>query len=150
MDEKRGLMLKGRMSLRLYKEDGSVVAIDKDNLIVTAGLDFIANIMGATSPPTKMTHIGVGTSSTAPNAAQTDLLAPTMRKAATYSHTGGTLIFSFTTTFNAGEATAALTEAGVFNASSGGIMLDRVTFAVVNKGANDTLTVTFTFTMSQT
>ena len=34
------------------------------------------------------------------------------------------------------------------NASSAGTMLDRVTFAVINKGSDDSLTQTFTFTMS--
>jgi hypothetical protein len=41
-----------------------------------------------------------------------------------------------------------LTEAGVFNAASGGTMFDRVVFPVVNKGADDSLTAVFTFTMS--
>jgi hypothetical protein len=48
----------------------------------------------------------------------------------------------------AGDSTGALTEAGVFNAATGGIMLDRVVFPVVNKGADDSLTAVFTFTMS--
>ena len=53
-----------------------------------------------------------------------------------------------TTTFAAGAATAALTEAGVFNAASAGTMLDRVIFPVINKGAADTLQAVFTFTLS--
>ncbi len=43
---------------------------------------------------------------------------------------------------------AAITEAGVFNAASAGSMFDRVVFPVVNKGADDSLTAVFTFTMS--
>lgn len=45
-------------------------------------------------------------------------------------------------TFAAGTGTGALTEAGIFNASSAGTMLNRVVFATVNKGASDTLIVT--------
>ena len=95
-----------------------------------------------------ISHIAVGTGTTAPAAAQTALVTESARVAATYAHTAGTKVFTMVATFPAGTATAALTEAGIFNAASAGTMLDRVTFAVINKGAADTLTVTFTFTLS--
>jgi len=57
-------------------------------------------------------------------------------------------VFTFTASFLAGDATGAITEAGVFNASSSGTMFDRVVFPVVNKGSDDSLTAVFTFTMS--
>ena len=78
----------------------------------------------------------------------TTLPAELARKAANYQHTAGTKIFTLTTTFNPGEATGAITEAGVCNASSGGTFIDRVTFAVVNKAADDTVTMNFQFTLS--
>jgi len=84
--------------------------------------------------PAALGHIAVGTE--------------IARKAATYAHVAGTKVFSFEATFDPGEATGAITEAGVFNAAVAGTMLDRVVFAVINKGANDTLTQKFTFTMS--
>ena len=74
---------------------------------------------------------------TAAAAANTALVTELARKAATFSHTAGTKVFQFEATFNAGEATGAITEAGVFNAASAGTMLDRVVFAVINKGADD-------------
>ena len=42
----------------------------------------------------------------------------------------------------------AVTEAGVFNASSSGTMLCRTVFPVVNKGADDTMSVTWTITLT--
>ena len=48
----------------------------------------------------------------------------------------------------AGEGTGALTEAGIFNASSSGTMLCRTEFSVVNKGASDSMTITWTVTVS--
>ena len=141
--------LKGSLELTLKKANGDVEVRRKDNIIVNAGFDFISDAIGrATGRPAVMSHIAVGTGTTAPAASQTALVTEISRLAATYAHTAGTKVFTFTATFAAGVATGAITEAGVFNASSAGTMLDRVTFAVVNKGSDDTLTATFTFTMS--
>jgi hypothetical protein len=49
----------------------------------------------------------------------------------------------------AGDATnAAITEAGVFNAASAGTMYSRATFTAINKGAADTLQITWTYTLT--
>ena len=48
----------------------------------------------------------------------------------------------------AGTGTGAVTEAAILNASSGGTMLCRTVFSVVNKGASDSMTVTWTVTVS--
>lgn len=144
----RPVALLGSMEAILFKADGRVSVTRRDNLIVNAGWTFISDAIGAASGrPAVMSHIGVGTGTTAAAVTQTDLVTPTLRKAATFSKPA-TKQFQFETTFNPGEATAALTEAGVFNAAAAGIMLDRVTFSVINKGADDTLTQRFTFTMS--
>lgn len=142
------LQIKGAIRAELIKADGSVKVTQKHNMIVNVGFDFIANAIGlASSRPGVMNTIAVGTGTTAVAAAQTALATQLAYKAATYAHTAATKVFTFTTTFNPGEATGAITEAGVFN-GNGGIMFDRVTFAVINKGADDTLKITFTFTMS--
>ena len=54
----------------------------------------------------------------------------------------------YVSSFEAGEGTGAVTEAGVFNASSSGTMLCRTVFPVVNKGADDTMSVTWTITLT--
>lgn len=51
-------------------------------------------------------------------------------------------------TFNPGEGTGAVTEAGVFNAATAADMLCRTVFAVVNKAATDTMVITWTITLS--
>jgi len=51
-------------------------------------------------------------------------------------------------TFGAGVGTGAVTEAGIFNASSAGTMLCRTTFSVINKAAADTLGITWTVTVN--
>lgn len=137
------------MTALLIKPNGDAVTYHKDNIIVNVGFDFVANAIGSSSArPDVMSHIAVGTGTTAAAAAQTALIAELERAAATYAHTTGTKTFTFTATFAPGAATGAITEAGVLNAASGGVMFDRVVFGVINKAALDTLQMTFTFTMS--
>lgn len=144
-----GLKMTGTMDAVLIKPDGTVTTYTRKNIIVTVGFDFIADAIGKPSGrPSVMSHIAVGTSSVGAAAGDTALKSELARKAATYSHTVGTKSFQFETTFNPGEAIGAITEAGVVNASSGGILFDRVVFDVINKGNDDTLTQRFTFTMS--
>jgi hypothetical protein len=141
--------VKGSMRAILKKGNGDIFVHAKDNIIVASGFDFMADAIGnSAARPACMGYIAVGTGTTAAAAGQTALLAETARQAANYAHTANTQVFSFSTTFNPGVATAAITEAGVLNAAAAGTLYDRVVFAVINKGANDTLTQTFNFTMS--
>ena len=143
------LKLKGSFTGILRHKDGSVQVRRKDNLILNVGFGFIGDAIGkANDRPACMgyTAVGTGTNNTAPE--QTNLVQELARKPATYAHTAGTKVFTYTTKFAAGEATGAITEAGICNASSGGIFLDRVTFAVINKGSDDTYESHFQFTMS--
>lgn len=142
--------LKGSMTaMKRNVKTGDVTTMRQDNIILNGGFDFICNAIGAASGrPNAMSHIAVGTGTTAPAATQTALVTELARKAATFAHTAGTKIMTFSAKFNAGEATGAITEAGVVNAASAGTFIDRVTFAVINKGDDDELTVTFQFTLS--
>lgn len=147
--EKEALKLKGTFIAKLTKADGSVDVRRKDNLILNVGFDFIADAIGkASGRPDVMSHTAVGTGTTAVAATQSALVTELARKAATYAHTANTKVFTFVTTFNPGEATGAITEAGICNAASAGIFIDRVTFAVINKADDDTLQTTFQFTLS--
>ncbi len=147
MDE--NMQLHGSMTLLITRANGDIETVHKDNIIVNVGFDFIADAIGkATSRPGVMAYIALGTGTTAAAATQTALVTEIDRNAATYAHTAGTKTFTFTAAFAAGDATGAITESGVFNAATGGTMLDRVVFPVVNKGVDDSLTAVFTFTMS--
>lgn len=144
-----GLKLHGSFTGVLRHADGSVEVRRKDNLILDVGFDFIANAIGAAaSRPDVMGYTAVGTGTTETESSQVGLAAELARKAATFAHTAGTKVFTFTTMFAAGEATGAITEAGICNAASAGIFLDRVTFAVINKGSDDTYESHFQFTLS--
>lgn len=143
------LKLVGSMTLRLQRENGDVEVVHRDNIIVNNGFDLIVDSLGkATGRPNAISHVAVGTGTTGEAPTQTTLVTEIARVSGTYAHTAGTKVFTFTADFPAGTATGALTEAGVFNASSAGTMLDRVVFPVVNKGSLDTLQAVFTFTLS--
>ena len=115
------------------------------NLVVTAGKNFIASRM--TGSTTAMSHMAIGSTNTAAAAGDTGLGGELGRVALSSSSTTGA-VTTYSATFPAGTGTGAVVEAGIFNASSSGTMLCRTTFAVVNKGANDTLSVTWQITIS--
>jgi hypothetical protein len=134
--------LKGRVSIELNGQTVQKI----DNLVVTAGKVFVASRM-KDATATAMSHMAVGTNSTAAAAGDTALGSESARVALT-STTASTNTVIYVATFPAGTGTAALTEAGILNASSGGTMLCRTVFTAVNKGSADSMTVTWTITVS--
>lgn len=146
---KENIQAHGAFIGTLVHADGTVETYRKDNLILNGGIDSICNCLAATSQPSPFNYIAVGTGTTAAANTQTALVSELARKSATYAHTVGQSYFTVTTTFDPGSATGAITEAGVCNAATGGIFLDRVVFPVINKGENDTYTVTFKVTFTR-
>lgn len=140
------LSVTGKLDIILRNAAGQV--IDErhiPNLVVSTGNNFIASRM-KDATATVMSHMAVGTNSTSPSASDTALGTESARVALT-STTVTTNSVAYVATFPAGTGTAALVEAGLFNASSAGTMLARTTYSVINKGAADTLTVTWTITV---
>ena len=118
------------------------------NLVVTAGKNHIAaKIAATTNSPAAMTHMAIGTGTASPGASDTALGTQTGRVSLSGSVVSTNTI-TYTATFPAGTGDGAITEAGVFNASSGGTMLCRTTFPVVNKASGDTIAVTWVVTVS--
>ena len=136
------LKMKGRLQVSL---NGEVVR-DIDNLVVTAGKGYVASRMKDASA-TAMSHMAIGSSTTAAAAGQTALLSELGRVSLT-STTVSSNVVTYVATFAAGTGTGAVTEAGIFNASSSGTMLCRTVFSVVNKGSADSMTITWTVTVS--
>lgn len=119
------------------------------NLVVTAGKQFIASSMlkTTTNSPTAMTHMAIGAGTVAAAAGDTALGSQLGRVALDSAAAAGAVV-TYTASFPAGTGTGAVTEAGIFNASSGGTMLCRTVFAVVNKGADDAMSITWQITVS--
>ena len=136
------LQLKGHLQIHLNDE----LVQDIDNLVVTTGKNLVASRLVGTTPAV-MSHMAIGSGTTAAAAGNTTLVTETDRNALTSTTVTANAI-AYVCTWAAGDATAALTEAGIFNASSGGDMLCRTVFSVVNKGASDSMTITWTVTVS--
>ena len=95
-----------------------------------------------------MSHMAVGSGTTAAAAGNTGLESILGSREALDSTTVTDNTITYVSSFEAGEGTGAITEAGIFNASTAGTMLCRTVFSVVNKAADDTLQITWTITLS--
>ena len=139
----------GELRLVLKNEEGEVKEdITVPNIITTAGKAHIAVRMAGTAQGV-MSHMQVGTRTTDPVVGNTTLeSAVGSSRTALASWTASSNTIVATCTFAAGTGTGALTEAGLFNASSSGTMLARTEFSVINKAAADSLTVSWTITIS--
>lgn len=113
------------------------------NTVTTNGKEGIADNILATPTLGKPTHMAVGTGSPAANALGTEL----DRNGLTSKTRSGAVV-TMVGDWAAGDGTGAITEAGVFNQSSGGNMWLSASFAVINKGALDTLQISWTLTVS--
>jgi len=140
----------GQLKIVLRDKDGNVKSEDTHtNLVVTTGLNYIAARMTDTSEPADMSHMAVGTGTTSAAAGQTALVTENARVALTGGEGApSTNTIVYTCTFPAGTGTGAVTEAGVLNAASSGTLLCRTVFSAVNKGADDSVTITWTITIS--
>jgi hypothetical protein len=138
---------KGRLNIVLRDETGAVKEdVTVDNLVVDDGLAYIASRMKDTTQ-TAMSHMAIGSGTTNPAAGDSALETQLGRVSLTSTTVTDNAV-EYVATFGAGTGTGAVTEAGIFNASSGGTMLCRTEFAVINKGASDSMTVTWTVTIS--
>lgn len=137
----------GSLRVVVTGKDGSVKEEHEfKNLVVNVGKNFVASRMVGTSANV-MGWMAIGSSSTAAAAGDTALGAE-LGRVALASASAASNVVTYTATFPAGTGTGAVVEAGIFNASTGGTMLCRTVFSVVNKGADDAMSVTWTVTIS--
>ena len=142
MKVQSGMEMKGRLTIALNDE----IVQEVDNLVVTAGKGYVASRMEGTSANV-MSHMAIGSGTSAAAASDTALGNELARTALTSTNVSGADV-TYVDTFGAGVGTGAVTEAAVLNASSGGTMLCRTVFSVVNKGASDSMTITWVVTAS--
>lgn len=140
------LKAQGQVKLELTRADGTVETVDIKNLVVTTGLNYIVSRMKDTTQ-TAMSHMAIGSGSTAASAGNTALGTELGRVALT-STTVSTNTIQYVASFPAGTGTGTVYEAGIFNASSAGTLLCRTVFGIVTKDAGDSLAITWTITVS--
>ena len=142
------IKLTGEVKIVLTGSDGKVKKKAViPNLVVTTGKNHIASRMK--NNDTVMSHMEVGTGTTSAAAGNTALEnAIGSARVALTSSTVTNNAIAYVASFPAGTGTGAITEAGIFNASSSGTMLCRTVFSAINKGASDVLGITWTVTVS--
>lgn len=143
------LKLIGRLDIVVTAEDGTVKQCESvKNLVVTSGKGYVASRMKDTSTSV-MSHMAIGTGTTAAAAGNTALVSESARVVLTSTTVNNNDVV-YVATFPAGtpSSAAAVTEAAIFNASSGGTMLCRTVFSVISKGTSDALSITWTVSAS--
>lgn len=135
----------GTLTLVLTDENGNVKERFEKNLVTAVGLAHISSrIVDGTAGVAY--NIAIGTVSTAAAIGQTALSGEVARTTSTVSRVTTNQTndsVQFVSSFGAGVGTGALVEAAIFNAASAGTMLSRTVFSVINKGALDTLSITW-------
>lgn len=141
------LKVKGVAQLSLLDSEGNEKqSVTTSNLVVDTGLNFIVDRMK--DDETVMTHMGVGTGTTAPIASDTTLETQLGNRELIETSTVTNNTILYRSVFEAGDSTGQLTEAAIFNASTGGTMLCRVTFDAIDKQADDSLAIKWTISLS--
>jgi hypothetical protein len=148
------VIAKGLVSFVLMDKDGNIKQEETHNTIMDVGLAYIAQrtLLGT---GTTMSHLAIGTSSANSGDSTQTVLGGEIARVAFTSATQVTTTVTndtmqFVATFNAGTGTGALVEAGIFNNATAntGTMLARTVFSVINKGVDDSLTITWKITIA--
>jgi hypothetical protein len=142
---------------RLVKRcrDGTVIDFGTvgRHLVVTAGKNYLAACFDNTNEPENLKFHGFGTGTTAAAAGDTTLVTElTTQYATDNTRPTGTQAKSTNTYTTVGtlspDATVAITEWGLFSASSSGTLFDRQVFSAVNMVSGDSLAATYVLTIS--
>jgi len=143
---------RGRIRLQLQDAAGTPIGpvVCSENTVVTGGRRWVfeAIYSGGAGTAQVLSHMGIGTSTTAPATSDTALGSEATRKAiGTFTTTNLTSTvpnMDFIVSFATNEGNTTLGEAGIFNSSSGGTMFNRATFATIDKTTSNTLSLTYT------
>ncbi|WNO48531.1 hypothetical protein [Achromobacter phage hasilly_LB3] len=144
-----GMLYKGRV---LFFLDGKLYH-EEDNMVVDAGLNLASNLLFTTTTNAQVTHMGLGSGTTAEAPTQTTLVTPLMisgsvqRKVFDAAPTRAGAVTTINCTFAPGQATGSVNEAGLFTAVSAGIMFSRIkTGVTIPKDAGVELRVQWVIT----
>jgi hypothetical protein len=136
--------VKYHMHLVLRDKNGNIkTERHVHNTVTTAGKNGAADQILASPSLNKPTHMAIGTGTPSGTALGTEL----DRNALTSKNRSGAVV-TMVGDWAAGDGTGAITEAGVFDAASVGNMWMSSSFSVINKGASDTLSISWTLTFA--
>ena len=152
---KNTLKVKGHIVAEHRRNGVLLSRTERDNTIMNVAFAVFSGLVGATGTQVAFTYLALGTSSTAPVASQTTLVAETAvsgltRAAATVTRTTTTQTndtLSLTKTFTA-AGTATINEVGIFNDPTVGVMAGRALTGTKALISGDTLAITYTIQFS--
>lgn len=137
-----GVRVVGRLKIEIIGPDGEVKETSVVNTVTTAGKAGLADQMLASPSLGKPTHMAIGTGTPSGSTLGTEL----DRNALTSKTRSGAVV-TMIADWAAGDGTGAITEAGLFDASSVGNMWCSATFGTKTKGSLDTLRLTWDFSV---
>lgn len=123
------------------------------NTVVTAGRAWVLKHIAGTAvfngnETRPLSHLAVGTSTTAPATGDTALGSETTRKAidnfTTSNLTANPPSYQIEASFATNEANTTLGEVGLLNSSAAGTLLAHATFGTINKATSNTLSLSYT------
>ena len=134
---------KGTLKIEVFDKDGQLKdSREIKNLVVSTGKDFVASRMVGTAK-NPMSHMAIGSGTTAPVVGNTTLATELGRVAITTATLNANSV-TYSALFNEGVGTGSITEAGIFNGAAAGDMLSRTVFGVVTKTATDSMSISWT------
>jgi hypothetical protein len=143
------IRLKDILIIEHYRNGKKIDERVVENLIVNVGKAQVSGLIGGVVTGV-FNYIAVGTGTTSPSPTDTALQNEVMRASSTNSQTTTNVTndtLQLQATFNF-TSSYAITEAGIFNASSGGTMLARQTFGAINVASGDSIAITWKVVVS--
>lgn len=144
------IRLRGHIEITLRNLAGEVVEVKKENTIVTAGRRWVLQQICSSIavPGQAISHIAIGTGTTAPATSDAGLASEVSRKAigtfTTTNLTSNPPSWRAEVSWATNEGNTTLGEVALLNSNSGGTMLGRATFSTINKTTSNTLTISYT------
>lgn len=139
----------GRLFVTVFRGDGRVedIGLVSTKVVTDAGVAFLVDALQGTVEPELLRFHAMGTGTTAEAADQTALVTEVeTRTSGTLAEGASANIFRTVGTISF-TATRAITEHGIFSASSAGTMLDRSVFSAINGISGDAIQFTFELTL---
>lgn len=134
--------LKGSLVINVYDKDMKFKKqYQYNNLVTNVGKNYIVERMTSNNAAI-MSHMALGTTNSSPVLSETVLGNEVGRAVLDLPLVITNNVISYVATFVAGVATGSLKEAGIFNASIGGTMLNKAQIDVP-KSAEDTIVVSW-------
>ena len=143
------MSIRGELTIVHRGPSGSIKqALTIPNLIVEVGKQFIASRMTSNNLPV-MSHMAIGSGLLNPISTDVSLITELGRVGAPlFSAQADGKAIVVTATFGPGIGTGYISEAGIFNSDSAGIMICRTIFPTLAKESGDTIGITWIITIA--